>query len=63
MADHDVAAVPVAATLEPPDAAGIGWAMAAVSLAPLAAGDYVVRVEVAHPDGDQRVFAGFKVVP
>ena len=58
-----MAAVPVAATLEPPDARGIGWAMAAVSLAPLAAGDYVVRVEVAHPDGDQRVFAGFKVVP
>jgi VWFA-related protein len=58
-----MAAVPVAATLDPPDSRGIGWAMAAVSLAPLAPGDYVVRVEVAHPDGDQRVFAGFKVVP
>jgi VWFA-related protein len=58
-----MSAIPVAATLDPPDPRGIGWAMAAVSLAPLAPGDYVVRVEIAHPDGDRRVFAAFRVVP
>ncbi len=58
-----MAAIPVAATLTPPDDAGIGWATADVALAPLAAGDYVLRVEISHPDGDQRVLTGVRVVP
>ena len=58
-----MAAIPVAATLTPPDDGGVGWATAEVSLAPLSAGDYVLRVHVAHADGDQRVLTGLRVVP
>jgi hypothetical protein len=58
-----MAAIPVAAALAPPDDAGIGWAMADLSLAPLSAGDYVVRVHVSHPDGDQRVLTGVRIIP
>jgi hypothetical protein len=58
-----MAAVPVAAALVPPDDAGIGWATADVALAPLGAGDYVLRVKVAHQDGDQQVLAAVRVVP
>lgn len=58
-----MAAIPVTSALVPPDDGGIGWATADLSLAPLAASDYVVRVEIAHPDGDQRVLTGFRVIP
>lgn len=58
-----MAAIPVAAALVPPDDAGIGWATADVALAPLGAGDYVVRVKVAHQDGDQQVLAAVRVIP
>ncbi len=58
-----MSAIPVAATLAAPDDAGIGWATADVSLAPLSAADYVVRVRITHQDGDQRVLAGFRIVP
>jgi hypothetical protein len=58
-----MAAIPVTASLTAPDDAGIGWATADVSLAPLSAGDYVLRVAVSHPDGDQRVLTGVRVVP
>ena len=58
-----MAAIPVTAAIVPPDDAGIGWATADVSLAPLGAGDYVVRIKVAHQDGDQQVLAAVRVVP
>ncbi len=58
-----MSAIPVASALVPPDDAGVGWATADVALVPLGAGDYVVRVEVAHPDGNQRTLTGFRVVP
>ena len=58
-----MAAIPVPATLVPPDDSGIGWATADVSLAPLAPADYVIRVDIAHQDGDQHVLSGLKIVP
>ena len=58
-----MAAIPVAATLVPPDDGGIGWATADVGLVPLGAGDYLISVDVSHPDGDQRVLTGFRVIP
>ena len=58
-----MAAIPVAAALVAPDDAGVGWATADVALAPLSTGDYVLRVHVAHPDGDQRVLTGLRIVP
>ena len=58
-----MAAIPVASALVAPDDAGIGWATADLSLVPLGAGDYVVRVEVVHPDGTVRTLTGFRVVP
>ena len=42
-------AIPVVSTLVAPDDAGIGWATADIGLAPLGAGDYIVRVEIVHP--------------
>jgi VWFA-related protein len=56
-------AIPVAATLAPPDEGGIGWAVADLSLAPLSTGDYVLRVSIAHQDGDQRVLTAIRMVP
>jgi VWFA-related protein len=58
-----MAAIPVTSALVAPDDAGIGWATADVALVPLGAGDYIVRVEVVHPDGTVRTLTGFKVVP
>ncbi len=58
-----MAAIPVAAQLVAPDDAGVGWATADVALVPLGAGDYIVRVDVAHPDGNQRTLTAFRVVP
>lgn len=57
-----MAAIPVTSALVAPDEAGIGWATADVALVPLGAGDYIVRVEVVHPDGTLRTLTGFKVV-
>ena len=57
-----MAAIPVTSALVAPDDAGIGWATADLSLVPLGAGDYVVRVEVVHPDGTGRTLTGFRVV-
>ncbi|BCS34829.2 hypothetical protein TBR22_A40550 [Luteitalea sp. TBR-22] len=58
-----MAIIPVTTALVAPDDSGIGWATADVSLAPLSAGDYVIRVDVEHQDGQQRTFTGFKIVP
>ena len=58
-----MAAIPVASALVAPDDSGIGWATADLSLVPLGAGDYVVRVEVVHQDGTVRTLTGFRVVP
>lgn len=59
---NPMTAIPVAGALVPPDDAGIGWATATLSLVPLGPGDYVVRVDVSHPDGEQRTLTGFRVV-
>jgi len=45
-----------------PDADGIRWAQADVTLAPLSAGDYVLRVSVTHGAGTSQVLTGIKVV-
>jgi len=45
------------------DDAGVSWAQADLTLAPLSAGDYVVRVAVTHPTGTSRSLTGFRVVP
>jgi hypothetical protein len=58
-----MAVIPVTTAIVPPDDNGIGWATADVSLAPLSAGDYVIRVDVEHQDGPQRTFTGIKIVP
>jgi VWFA-related protein len=58
-----MAIIPVTTAIVPPDDNGIGWATADVSLAPLSAGDYVIRVDVEHQDGPQRTFTGIKIVP
>lgn len=58
-----MAAIPVAAALMPADATGVGWARADVPLAPLAAGDYAIRVDVAHGDATASTITGFRVVP
>jgi VWFA-related protein len=58
-----MAAIPVTTAIVPPDDGGVGWATADVALVPLGAGDYVLRVEVTHPDGNQRSLTGFRVVP
>jgi hypothetical protein len=55
-------AIPVASALVAPDDSGIGWATADLALVPLGAGDYIVRVEVVHPDGTLRTLTGFKVM-
>jgi VWFA-related protein len=57
-----MAAIPVSTQLVAPDESGVGWATADVALVPLGAGDYLVRVEVAHPDGNQRTLTAFRVV-
>ena len=54
-----MAAIPVTSALVAPDDAGIGWATADLSLVPLGAGDYIVRVEVVHPDGTVADAHGF----
>jgi hypothetical protein len=41
----------------------IHWASAEVALAPLAAGDYVLKMTVAGPGGVVDVYTGVKVVP
>ncbi len=56
-------AIPVVSALVAPDDAGIGWATADLALVPLGAGDYIVRVEVVHPDGTARTLTGFRVIP
>jgi VWFA-related protein len=58
-----IGAIPVTATLEPPDASGTAWAAAEVALAPLAAGDYAVRVTVTRAGGTVHSLAGIRVVP
>lgn len=58
-----MAVIPVVTALVAPDDGGIGWATADVNLAPLSAGDYVIRVDVEHQDGPQRTFTGIKLVP
>ncbi len=57
-----LSAIPVKAELLEPDADGIRWAQADVTLAPLSAGDYVLRVSVAHGAGTSQVLTGIKVV-
>jgi VWFA-related protein len=58
-----LAAIPVQATLQPPDEQGVAWAFADVALAPLAAGDYAVRLSVTHSGGTTRSLTGIRVVP
>jgi hypothetical protein len=58
-----MAAIPVTAALRPPDERGVAWALADVALAPLAAGDYALRVSVTHPEGTTRSVTGIRVVP
>jgi VWFA-related protein len=58
-----LAAIPVKTTVLPADDAGVSWAQADLTLAPLSAGDYVVRVAVTHPTGTSRSLTGFRVVP
>jgi hypothetical protein len=58
-----LAAIPVKAALMPPDAeTGTAWATADLTLAPLSAGDYVIRLVVTHPTGAARSLTGFRVV-
>jgi len=56
-------AIPVASALRPVDDGGLGWASADVGLAPLSAGDYVLRVSVTTADGTTRTMAGFRLIP
>jgi hypothetical protein len=53
----------VQASLEPPDEHGLTRAIAEVALAPLAAGDYAVRVEIDRPGGVLQLLTGIRVVP
>jgi VWFA-related protein len=55
-------AIPVPATLGEPDESGVAWATVTLGLAPLAQGDYVVRVIVVHPAGTTQSLTAFKVV-
>lgn len=57
-----LSAIPVASELRGPDAQGLHWAQADVTLAPLSAGDYIVAVSVTHDSGVARVLTGVKVV-
>lgn len=58
-----LAAIPVKAALLPADAAGVAWAHADLTLAPLAAGDYVIRVAVTHPSATSHSLTAFRIVP
>ncbi len=56
-------AIPVKAALAPPDAeTDTSWATADLTLAPLSAGDYVIRLIVTHPTGTARSLTGFRIV-
>jgi hypothetical protein len=56
-------AIPVKAALLPVDDLGVAWAQADVTLAPLAVGDYVLRVAVTHGSASSRSLTGFRIVP
>jgi VWFA-related protein len=56
-------AIPVKAALLPVDDLGVAWAQADVTLAPLAVGDYVLRVAVTHASTSSRSLTGFRIVP
>lgn len=57
-----LSAIPVASALLEADADGMRWAQAEVALAPLSAGDYVLRVSVTHVGGTSQVLTGIRVV-
>jgi hypothetical protein len=57
--DRTGAPLPVAVTTATRDEGGVVWATVDLALAPLAPGDYVIRVEV---DGEESVTA-IRVVP
>ncbi len=56
-------AIPVKAGLGTPDADGVVWATADLTLAPLSAGDYVVRVTVTHEADTAQALTGFRILP
>jgi hypothetical protein len=58
-----LAAIPVKSALTALEAEGQLWATADLTLAPLAVGDYVIRLDVTHPGGTARSLTGFRVVP
>jgi VWFA-related protein len=61
-AGNVLTAIPVPATLRPADQDGPAWATATLGLAPLAQGDYVVRIAVTHGATVTRTLTAFKLV-
>ena len=58
----NVVKIPVATT-QPPPAPDVAWAVAEVSLAPLAAGDYAIRVRTTSGTTTTATVSAFRIVP
>jgi hypothetical protein len=55
--------VPVQAALQPDSGGEVVWATADLTLAPLAPGDYVIRLTIEHTGKRQDVVTAFRMVP